>query len=69
MQINVKSQEGNAFAIMGAVQRLLKDAGRGDEVAGVMARMTSGDYRHLCEVAEEVTNGTFTFIGFDDEDD
>jgi len=59
--INRRAPEGNAFAIMALVQRLLKDTGRKDEWPEVEQRMTSGDYDNLCQVAEEVSHGSISF--------
>lgn len=61
--INVKKPEGNAFCIMGTVSSILKQCGRRDEIPEVMARMKSGDYDNLCDVAEEVTHGTLKITG------
>lgn len=44
---------GNAFAVMGAVIRALKQAGQGDRVAEYQERATSGDYNHLLAVSME----------------
>ncbi len=62
MEIDAKSPSGNAFVIMGHVQRLLEDADRGDEVETVMDRMKSRDYDYLCKVAEEVTYGSIKVV-------
>jgi hypothetical protein len=69
MEIDARSPDGNAFAIMGYVSRLLKAAGREDELPAVMERMRSGDYRNLCAVAEEVTFGSIKVVNLDGEDD
>ena len=61
MQIDVSKPEGNAFTVMGTVRRFLIDTARGDEVKRVLARMQAGDYKHLCEVATQVSNGSITF--------
>ena len=48
--------DGNAFSIMGAVQRALRRAGNTpDDVAAVLAEMRSGDYDHLLQTAIAVT--------------
>lgn len=68
MEIDRNSPDGNAFAIMGYVSRLLKDVGRDDEIPGVIERMRSGDYENLCRVADEATFGSIKVVGYDDED-
>lgn len=45
--------EGNAFAIMGAVRRALKQAGQGDKVAEYIKRALSGDFDNLLAVSLE----------------
>lgn len=61
MEIDVSSPDGNSFVIMGYVICLLRDAGRGKEILGVLKRMQSGDYENVKKVAEEVTYGSITF--------
>ena len=61
MIIDVTSPDGNAFAIIGYVRRLLKAAGREDEIKATVDRMMSGDYANLCAVATEATNGSIEF--------
>jgi hypothetical protein len=47
----------NAFAIMAEVQRAIKNAGATPEqVKEYFDQSTSGDYSHLCAVAEEWVN-------------
>ncbi len=62
MEIDARGPDGNAFAIIGYVRRLLKKADREDEIAEACYRMMSGDYNNLCQVAEEVTNGSITVV-------
>lgn len=62
MKIDATSPDGNAYVIMGMVRRLLYNSGRGDEWEGVLKKMTSGDYKNLCAVAEEVTHGAVTVV-------
>tara|TARA_Y100000310_G_scaffold341331_1_gene440141 strand:+ start:75 stop:281 length:207 start_codon:yes stop_codon:yes gene_type:complete len=62
MEIDAKSPEGNAYAIMGYVQRLLKEVDRFVEWPAIQERMMSGDYDNLCDVAEEVTYGTIKVV-------
>jgi len=66
MEIDKSSPDGNAFAIMGYVRRLLKDTGRYDEWPEVSERMKSGDYDNLCAVAEEVSHGSIRVVDFDE---
>ena len=69
MEIDAKAPEGNAVFIMGAVRRLLADAGRADEIPGVTLRMKSGNYENLCKVAEEVTYGSITVVNRGEDHD
>jgi hypothetical protein len=54
-QIKVKlvGNDGNAFAILGAVSKALRKGGRGDLVDAFMKEATSGDYNHLLRTACE----------------
>jgi hypothetical protein len=61
MVIERKSPTGNAFVIMGVVQRLLRETGRSDEWPATREAMQAGDYDNLCRVAEEVSHRTITF--------
>jgi hypothetical protein len=54
--------DGNAFAIMGAVRRALKQAGQADTVPGYLSRAMAGDYNHLLAVSME-------YVDFDLEGD
>lgn len=56
---NLYAAEGNAFAVLGAVQAALKgvDYSR-EEVSKVMAEAMSGDYRHLLETVTEHVQAT-----------
>ncbi len=67
MKISACRPEGNAYAVMGHVESLLRSTGRRDEIPAIMERMKSGDYRHLCRVAEEVSFGTIMVVFDDDE--
>jgi hypothetical protein len=44
---------GNAFAVMGAVRRALKEAGQADKIEGYVAKAMSGDYNNLLMVSME----------------
>jgi hypothetical protein len=68
MDIIKSSPDGNAWAIMGYVRRLFKEAGRMDEWPEVQKRMTSGDYDNLCQVAEEVTHGSIRVVDCEEEE-
>jgi hypothetical protein len=51
VEVKLIGEDGNAFAVLGAVQRALRDAGiPRDEVEEFVAEATSGDYDHLLEV-------------------
>lgn len=72
MEIDATTSDGNGGAIMGIVCTMLKQSGRRDEVKDVRRRMMSGDYDNLCDVAEEVSDGSIKVInrhGDDDEDE
>ena len=44
--------DGNAFAVLGTVQRALREAGNGpDVVAAYREQAMSGDYEHLLAVS------------------
>ncbi len=45
--VRLTGSDGNAYAILGAVQKALRKAGHSDEVAAFLAEATSGDYAHL----------------------
>lgn len=52
VHVQLTGQEGNAFAIMGAVSRALKRAGHSpDIVKEFQDEATSGDYDHLLQTA------------------
>lgn len=51
MRIDLSGPDGNAFAILGIVQRRLKEIGRAEDVAAFVAEATAGDYNNLLEVA------------------
>lgn len=53
-QVEVKLDDGNAFAIMGAVQKALKRAGASkEELDRYFTDSTAGDYDNLLRVAME----------------
>jgi hypothetical protein len=47
VEVQLTGNDGNAFAIMGAVSKALKRAGYGDDVDAYMAESMSGDYDNL----------------------
>ena len=50
--LNYDKVDGNAFAIMGAVQQALEHAGASKEYCNLVIKdMMSGDYDHLLQVA------------------
>jgi hypothetical protein len=50
--VKLTGTDGNAFAVMGAVQKGLKKAGATKEdIAEYMAESMSGDYNHLIATA------------------
>lgn len=58
MTIRKDSPQGNAFGVMAAVHRLLKEVGRDNEWPKIQKRMMSGDYENLCAIAKGVTFGS-----------
>ncbi len=56
--IDSTSSQGNAFAVMGLIKKVLQEMGKSKtEIAEALKEMQSGDYDNLCKVAKEVTNG------------
>jgi hypothetical protein len=47
VEVQLTGEDGNAFAVLGAVRKALVDAGHQDEVEAFFAEATSGDYQHL----------------------
>jgi hypothetical protein len=62
VKIDARSSEGNAFAIMGYVQQVFRDTDQMDKWPEAERRMKSGNYDNLCDVAEEVTDGSITIV-------
>jgi hypothetical protein len=50
-EVQLVGTDGNAFAILGKVNKALKAAGMNDEAKAFMAEATSGDYDHLLQTA------------------
>jgi hypothetical protein len=57
--VHLSGPDGNAFAIMGLVRRLLKQMG--EDPAPILEEMRSGDYDHLLEVAEDAVGDFVIF--------
>lgn len=51
VQVQLTGEDGNAFAIIGAVSKALKRAGHGEAAAEFQAEAMSGDYDHLLQTA------------------
>ena len=52
VEVELVGHDGNAFAIMGKVQRALKDAGASkEELDKYLEESMSGDYDHLLRTA------------------
>ncbi len=51
LTLKLTGTDGNAFAILGKAQRVLRDAGRNAEWKTFEAEATSGDYNHLLQTA------------------
>ena len=50
MEIDLSTIDGNAYAIMGAAQRVLKKAGATpEEISQYLEESMSGDYKNLVE--------------------
>lgn len=54
IEVELVGNDGNAFAIMGAVRKALREAGATEEeLSQYYAESTSGDYDNLLRVAME----------------
>lgn len=62
MEIDARSPDGNAYAIMAYVRRLLYETDQKEKWPDIQKRMESGDYDNLCKVAEEATYGSITIV-------
>lgn len=57
IEVQLVGNDGNAWAIMGAVSEALKDAGVSqEEINAYMKESMSGDYDHLLRTAMEYVN-------------
>lgn len=52
-RVKLVGEDGNAFAILGKVQRALKDAGLKEQAKEYVERATAGDYNELLQVTME----------------
>ena len=52
-KVKLTGEDGNAFAIMGAVSKALKKAGLYDKADEYMKKATSGNYDNLLTVSME----------------
>ncbi len=62
MEIDATGPDGNAFAIMGYLRRLMVDTGRRNEVKTVLAQCMAGSYDQLCERVEEESFGSIVVV-------
>lgn len=53
LTIDTSGPDGNAMAIMGITQKILKEAGFGELVPGYLEKARSGDYDHLKAVTRQ----------------
>lgn len=52
VEVQLSGNDGNAFAVMGAVKKALKGAGASsEEISEYLSESMSGDYDHLLRVA------------------
>jgi hypothetical protein len=57
VEVQLSGEDGNAFAIMGAVSKALRRAGKGQDAIDEFTKdATSGDYDHLLRVAMETVD-------------
>ena len=55
--VKLAGRDGNAFAIMGAVKKALRQAGQHRELIDMyIEEATSGDYDHLLQVTMDYVN-------------
>ena len=52
IEVQLTGLDGNAFVLMAAVTRALRQAGKGAEVNAFMDEAMSGDYQHLLRVCQ-----------------
>lgn len=51
VKVQLTGNDGNAYAILGAVRKALKRAGHADQVDAFTKEATAGDYDHLLVTA------------------
>lgn len=51
VHVQLTGRDGNAFAVMGAVAKALRQAGYGDQADAYIEESMSGDYDHLLATA------------------
>jgi len=51
IEVQLTGEDGNAFAIIGAVTKALRRAGHGDDVQAFTNEAMAGDYDHLLRTA------------------
>jgi hypothetical protein len=51
VEVQLSGRDGNAFAIIGNVNRALRQAGHGDQVDAFTAEAMDGDYNDLLRTA------------------
>lgn len=57
VSVQLSGKDGNAFAVMGAVQKALRRAGVSkEEINKYQAEATEGDYDHLLQVTMKWVN-------------
>lgn len=49
--VRLTGEDGNAYAILGAVQKALRKAGHAEAAQEFFTEATSGDYDHLLQTA------------------
>lgn len=60
--IDLSSDQGNSFSIIGTCRRLLRKIGRSDMIDAYTLEATSGNRSNLLKVTEEYSCGIITFI-------
>ncbi len=56
VEVQLTGTDGNAFALMGKVQKALRRAGHSDAVDSFLAEAMSGDYNHLLQTCMKYVN-------------
>lgn len=67
---NLGGPSGNAYAVMGNVQRAMRDAGKTKEqIDAYIEEATSDDYNHLLRVTCQTVKVVDSFDSYDEESD